>query len=241
MAGSLRTIRGVSAIFAATLAIGISVAHAQNMPPQTLETALHQMSDEAGVIFAGQVIAVHYSAGGEGASGVVEVEFRVDQAVRGCAAGTTYVLREWSGLWAGGIQRYRVGQRLLMFLRAPSASGLSSPVDGMDGAVPIHGSRPSLMATSSTAQYPVADLRWIATQVLHPVSYRTKAAHFDHRAGPALMVRADATKTESMGVTISSAELKDEKSAASIPAQQTSVQTMIEMLKSWQKANDVAR
>ena len=46
-----------------------------------------------------------------GASGVVEVEFRVDQAVRGCAAGGTYVLREWAGLWAANDARYRVGQR----------------------------------------------------------------------------------------------------------------------------------
>ena len=28
---------------------------------------------------------------------MVEVEFRIDQAVRGCAAGGTYVLREWAG------------------------------------------------------------------------------------------------------------------------------------------------
>ena len=87
------------------------------------------------MIFVGQVLAVRRprTAAGSGR----EVEFRVDQAIRGCAAGTPFVLREWAGLWAGGNQRYRVGQRLLMLLHAPSAAGMSSPVGGLDGAIPI--------------------------------------------------------------------------------------------------------
>src|ERR1700735_844058 len=97
----------------------------------TVEDALHHMSDQAGVVFLGEVVAIRHIAGEGGASGVVEVEFRVDQAVRGCTGGSSYVLREWAGLWSGGDQRYRVGQRLLMLLHAPGAGGVTSPVGGM--------------------------------------------------------------------------------------------------------------
>ena len=76
----------------------------RQMPPATVEDALHEMSDAAGVIFAGQVTAVRRVAGVGGASGVVEVDFRVDNAVRGCVSGGTYTLREWAGLWAGGMR-----------------------------------------------------------------------------------------------------------------------------------------
>ena len=96
-------------------ASGQSAAVAQ---PQTVVDVLHQLSDKADVIFAGQVMAIRRPD-----DGVVEVEFRVDQAIRGCVAGAPYVLREWAGLWAGDNQRYRVGQRLLMLLHAPSAGG----------------------------------------------------------------------------------------------------------------------
>ncbi len=78
---------------------------------QTVTDVLHQMSDRADVIFMGQVLAVRLPEAGSETSGIVEIEFRVDQAIRGCAAGTPYILREWGGLWAGGSQRYRVGQR----------------------------------------------------------------------------------------------------------------------------------
>ena len=82
------------------------VRRRRSAQPETVVDVLHQFSDQADVIFAGQVLAVRRPG-----TGVVEVEFRVDEAIRGCAAGTPYVLREWAGLWAGGNQRYRVGQR----------------------------------------------------------------------------------------------------------------------------------
>ncbi len=156
------------------LGLGQSVATA---PPQTVEDALHEMSDAAGVIFAGQVMSVKVVQGSMGAPGVVEVTFRVDQAVRGCSAGGTYVLREWQGLWAGGNARYRVGQRLLMLLRSPGAAGLSSPVGGMDGAIPIRGVESqigggaSVSATSAAAPEPMVDLRWVGARMLRSVSY----------------------------------------------------------------------
>ncbi len=79
-----------------------AVGSARPAPPQDVETALHQMADRADVIFVGQVAAVRRIDGGNIASGVVEVEFRVDQTIRGCSAGAPYVLREWAGAVGGG-------------------------------------------------------------------------------------------------------------------------------------------
>lgn len=221
-------------------------ASGQNAPPHTVDEALHEMSDEAGVIFDGQVMAVRRQSGENGASGVVEVEFRVDQAVRGCATGEPYILREWAGLWAGGARRYRVGERLLMFLRTPSASGLSSPVDGMDGAVPILGSSP-LVAGSATEQNPVVDLRWVDAQVFRPVAYRAQSAHTDHRRDTLLpldahaMARGVSRGTEDATIFVQSKPGSSRGNASSVAAQQTSVESVIAMLKSWQKVSDAVR
>jgi hypothetical protein len=160
------------------------------VPPVTVEAALHAMSDAAEVIFVGRVMGVRRVAGADGASGVVVVTFQVDSAVRGCAAGETYVLREWAGLWSAGDARYRVGQRLLMLLRGPNAAGISSPVGGRDGAIPIRGaesaavnsvsgntvsgasvSGSSVAAESATAPVAMVDLRWVGAHVLRSVSY----------------------------------------------------------------------
>jgi hypothetical protein len=141
--------------------------------PQTAAAALARMAALAGVIFAGQVTAVRRPAGSAGspqsaAEGLIEVEFRVDQAVRGPTAGSQFVLKEWAGLWAGGIDRYQVGQRLLMFLHAPNAQGMSSPIDGMDGVMPLAGNglAPAAEDTTTTPGTWMVDLRWLEAQVL---------------------------------------------------------------------------
>ena len=132
---------------------------------QTVEEALHRMSDRAAVVFVGQVVAVRrVASAGDGSSGVVEIEFQVEQAVRGCGVGT-YVLREWAGLWAGNDARYRVGQRRLMLLHAPGAGGMSSPVDGLDGTLPVYG---------AGAEGELVDLRWVGTKLQRPVVYATQ-------------------------------------------------------------------
>ena len=144
--------------------------------PATTDAVIEEMSQAAGVIFAGQVAAVRRPAGFAGSSedaaeGVVEVDFQVDQAVRGPASGSVYTVREWAGLWngsAGGGDRYRVGQRLLMFLHEPDAQGLSSPVRGRDGAVPLRGGgvAPGPDDTTASAAQWMVDLRWIQALAL---------------------------------------------------------------------------
>ena len=239
-------------------AASASASVPQNVVPQNVEDALHQMSDRAAVIFVGQVTAVRRIDGGGVSSGVVEVEFQVDQAVRGCAAGTPYVLREWAGLWVGGDQRYRVGQRLLMLLHAPGASGMSSPVDGLDGAIPIvrGGSAPLMAGTSARVAPPAVDLRWVGTKVQRTVSYRSEPARGAHgvrqgttSTGQSRMVRAvtAGSVTQVAPVVVmpsaagTAAGLAGGPGTVSTPAQQASVDAVVGMLTSWQKGSHAVR
>jgi len=145
-------------------------------PPATADEVIERMSAAAGVIFAGRVIAVRLPAGLVGsaqsaAAGVVEVDFRVDLAVRGARASSLYTLREWAGLWAAHAERYRVGRHLLLFLHAPDAQGLSSPVGGTEGLMPLRGGGvapgPGDTGTGGPAQTEwLVDLRWVQARAL---------------------------------------------------------------------------
>jgi hypothetical protein len=143
--------------------------------PNTADAVIEEMAQAAGVIFAGQVMAVRRPVGfagsaENGAEGVVEIDLRVDQAVRGPVAGSIYTVREWSGLWnaSGGGERYRVGQRLLLFLYAADLHGMSSPVHGRDGAVPLRGGGVAPGPDDSTAEAAqwMVDLRWVQALAL---------------------------------------------------------------------------
>ncbi|MBS1801146.1 MAG: hypothetical protein JSS95_15135 [Acidobacteria bacterium] len=198
------------------LALGLpSALSAQDTAPtpQTIEDALRQMSDAAGVIFTGEVTAIRQRAGENGASGVVEIDFRVDEAIRSCSAGGTYTLREWVGLWAANDTRYRVGQRLLMLLHAPGAGGMSSPVGGTDGAIPLRATASAPQATSaSTGSTPlIADLRWVGTRLERRVAYQSLPV-------------VTGTSQQPSAADVSTA------------AQQAPVSVVVQMLRSWQQA-----
>jgi len=148
----------------------------RSTPPTTADEVIERMSATAGVIFAGRVIAVRLPAGIDGSAqnasaGVVEVDFRVDLALRGAMSGSLYTLREWAGLWSAHSERYRVGRRLLLFLHSPDAWGLSSPVAGMEGLIPLRGGGvapgPADAGTGGPAQTEwLVDLRWVQTRAL---------------------------------------------------------------------------
>jgi hypothetical protein len=63
----------------------------------------------------------------------------VEQGIRGARAGEHFSFREWVGLWSGA-DRYRVGQRMMLFLYTPSPLGLTSPVGGGAGRLSIDAS-----------------------------------------------------------------------------------------------------
>ncbi len=161
---------GLPAVMMATLVAVGGVAHGQqaeapvapggselaaSVPPASLGGVLRGMAARAGVVFVGQVEKI------EPKDGMVEITFTVQQPVLGVVGGT-YVMREWAGRWTGGQQRYWVGQRAMFFLHAPRVSangemGLSSPVDGMAGVVPV-------VPVGANAEA-VLDARWLATRV----------------------------------------------------------------------------
>jgi hypothetical protein len=89
-----------------------------------------KIAHPAGIIFSGTVTAVlPASAKGERATAIT---FKVNQAIRGASAGQNLTIHEWAGLWSHG-ERYRVGERVFLFLYSPSRLGLTSPVAGGAG------------------------------------------------------------------------------------------------------------
>lgn len=103
------------------------------VPVRALPPDLSEITHRAGMIFVGRVLKiepVRVAASDEVAS--VQITFQVEQGVRGARSGETLSFREWAGLWTAG-PRYRIGQRLMLFLYAPSALGLTSPVGDRAG------------------------------------------------------------------------------------------------------------
>jgi hypothetical protein len=158
-------------------------------------------------------------------------------------------MREWAGLWPGDNQRYRVGQRLLMLLYAPSPAGMSSPIGGLDGAIPIRQGDAAMVPADNVGtppQPPYVDLRWLGTKLPHAVSYRSEPAHAAKPADtqPPFFgqLATHVTASGLAGSLDSTRPVLDSESVsdASVPAQQASVNAVMDMLSSWQKAQHVA-
>jgi hypothetical protein len=145
---------------AAALALHQTVIAETVIPPPTeapaadVPSVMRSLASRAGVIFVGQVEKIQPNGG------VMDIVFSVQRRVSG-ELGDTYTLREWSGRWSGGQQRYHVGERAMIFLYPPNAAGISSPVDGMAGVVP-------LIPMGADAE-PLLDVRFLAARVERPV------------------------------------------------------------------------
>jgi|ERR1700688_867111 len=101
--------------------------------PVVSGSPLGQMVRVAGIVFSGRVTSIGRAAGFYGHEPVsTSVTFHVEQAIRGASPGESLTIREWAGLWGAG-ERYRVGERVLLFLYSPSKLGLTSPVGGAMG------------------------------------------------------------------------------------------------------------
>ena len=94
----------------------------------------------AGLIFSGDVVRVERVSSKQPQNvETVAVTFHVDRAYRGVHAGHILTIREWAGLWV--VQpRYRVGEKLLLFLYPPSRLGLTSPVSEIAGRFRVNSS-----------------------------------------------------------------------------------------------------
>ena len=105
--------------------------HLPVTPPRTF--GFPEMAQAAGMIFSGRVTAItHPPATRSNAVETVAITFRVEQAIRGVTPGDDLTISQWMGLWSSG-QRYRVSDRLLLFLYPPSKLGLTSCVGGPMG------------------------------------------------------------------------------------------------------------
>jgi len=92
-----------------------------------------QFARAAGRIFSGTVTNVERRPAGAGqAVESVAITLHVENAIRGVTPGENLTISQWIGLWSSG-QRYRVGERVLLFLYPDSKLGLTSCVGGPMG------------------------------------------------------------------------------------------------------------
>lgn len=98
---------------------------------------LRPLTAKSGYIFAGTVTSIS-AAKPDNAKDIatIRITFRIDEGMRGVRTGQTLAIREWMGAWENG-QCYRVGEKVFLFLYAPSKLGLTSAVGGGQGRFPI--------------------------------------------------------------------------------------------------------
>jgi hypothetical protein len=100
-------------------------------PPGLIDLRL--IAHAAGTIFSGTVISITRRPATRGQTvETVAITFHIENAIRGATPGEDFTVSQWIGLWSGG-QRYRVGERVLLFLYPPSKLGLTSSVAGPMG------------------------------------------------------------------------------------------------------------
>jgi hypothetical protein len=102
----------------------------------SLPVSLPTLRDSA-KIFSGTVLRVeHHNSDSSSALATTRIVFRVDEAILDVRRGEAVTIDEWAGLWQSG-ERYRVGERVLLFLYPPSRLGLTSPVGNHAGRFPV--------------------------------------------------------------------------------------------------------
>jgi hypothetical protein len=114
---------------AALVVVAFSQLAGAGPAPLTLET----MTRKAGLIFAGQVVGIDRVRNAPGNAGTVRVSFRVERAIRGVHVGQIFTINQWAVLWENGSERYRIGQRLMLFFYPRSRAGLTSAIGGRLG------------------------------------------------------------------------------------------------------------
>lgn len=106
-------------------------------PPVTGPIGFAQIVHPAGIIFSGTVTAISHGAPEKRAA--TAITFKVDTPFRGVSRGQILTIHEWAGLWSRG-ERYRLGERVFLFLYRPSKLGLTSPVAGGMGRFQVDSS-----------------------------------------------------------------------------------------------------
>lgn len=142
-------------VFAGILLCLAAAAAAQTRDELAAQRALgphwRKIARSAGTIFVGTVLGVENARTPGQSVPIIQIRFRVEHPIAGMREAETFTLREWSGAWS--IHRpMRRGEKLLVFLYAPSRLGLSSPVGGALGQIPIDPGGQTVTARSEHAQ-----------------------------------------------------------------------------------------
>jgi hypothetical protein len=113
--------------------------------------AFQKIVGAAGIIFSGHVTSIRHTPVPSGqAPASTTLIFQVERAIRGVVPGQILTIHEWAGLWSSG-ERYRVGERVVLFLYPPSKLGLTSPVAGAMGRFAMDSQGRILMNGQHTA------------------------------------------------------------------------------------------
>ena len=141
---SVRQLPGLGLALLSLPAFGQSSLARPSLPAVS---TLRLLNRSAGYIFDGTVVSVEPVAPIDtGGVAAVQITFRVEQAFRGARFGQVLAIREWAGLWTSG-ERYRSGERLLLFLYSPSKLGFTSPVGGPLGRFAVDSSGNALLVS----------------------------------------------------------------------------------------------
>jgi hypothetical protein len=121
--------------------------------PGLPQDVFQQLVRTAGIIFSGRVVSVGdtaFSSGPEHAA--TSITFQVEHAIRATLPNQSVTIHEWAGLWSRG-ERYRVGERVLLFLYGPSTLGLTSPVAGPMGRFAVDSQDGIVMSAADIAAF----------------------------------------------------------------------------------------
>ncbi|MGH9529608.1 MAG: hypothetical protein ACRD2S_06780 [Terriglobales bacterium] len=138
------SLRKFSVFRTALIAHALCAALASPIPAQNRPIAgpvgvpiFQRLTRNSGYIFAGTVTSISkVEPASRNNVGTIKIMFHVEHAFRGVHVGQTLVIREWAGLWESG-ERYRVGERVMLFLFTPGKLGLTSPVGSQLGRFPL--------------------------------------------------------------------------------------------------------
>ena len=135
---------------------------------------------QSGVIFDGTVTAVECEFGKNKLPQTYRIRFQVKQGMRGVGTALTFVLREWAGLWTVGLPpRYRIGERVVLFLYLPSRSRAYQPSRWNQGQATGGGGcgpwRPGVASARVAGQRGPAARRLVSRD--REVSFRENLAH----------------------------------------------------------------
>jgi hypothetical protein len=120
----------------------------------TTISKLRDVIGPAGYVFAGRVTAIAYVPPKNSSEvATMRITFRVEQAVRGTQTGANITIRQWVGLWNSG-ERYRVGERVVLFLYPRSKLGLTSAVGGARGRFTLTRDGQVLLPATVSEQQP---------------------------------------------------------------------------------------